>query len=186
MVYKSLDKISVSDITELGIPTDTWNDISKNLLNPNILFSLHQLMYYGCYKDFGADPPAWIPDLQSAISTNVGKMLERRGEEFLGSKYKDPISNFSDFRKFSVSKPEVYRQMVLDEMNISFYVPPICIFREHPTEEAFLNSAKNCLALNGKRCLDDITVIWRDEGDGFFGRKCIIHIGPGQRICHCN
>ncbi|KAI3911137.1 hypothetical protein MKW92_005733 [Papaver armeniacum] len=200
MVYKSLDQISVSDITELGIPTDvskqlhkllseillkhgkdnvqTWNDISKNLLNPNLPFSLHQLMYYGCYKDFGTDPPAWIPDLQSAVSTNVGKMLERRGREFLGSKYENPISNFSDFHEFSVSKPEVYWQMVLDEMNISFSVPPICIFREHPTEEgrlsypggqwlpgAFLNSAENCLALNGKRCLDDIAVIWRDEGD---------------------
>ncbi|XP_026403017.1 probable acyl-activating enzyme 17, peroxisomal isoform X2 [Papaver somniferum] len=200
MVYKSLDQICVSDITELGIPTDvskqlhkllseillkhgkdtvqTWNDISKNLLNPNLPFSLHQLMYYGCYKDFGPDPPAWIPDLQGAISTNVGKILERRGREFLGSKYKNPISNFSDFHEFSVSKPEVYWQMVLDEMNISFSVPPICIFREHPTEEgrlsypggqwlpgAFFNSAENCLALNGKRCLDNIAVIWRDEGD---------------------
>ncbi|RZC74751.1 hypothetical protein C5167_050231 [Papaver somniferum] len=199
MVYKSLDEISVSDITKLGIPTDvskqlhkllseillkhgkdtvqTWNDISNNLLNPNLPFSLHQLMYYGCYKDFGPDPPAWIPDLQSALSTNVGKILERRGREFLGSKYKNPISNFSDFHEFSVSNPEVYWQMVLDEMNISFSVPPICIFREHPMEEgrlsypggqwlpgAFLNSAENCLALNGKRCLDDIAVIWRDEG----------------------
>jgi hypothetical protein len=41
------------------------------------------------------------------ILTNVGQLLERRGKEFLGSKYKDPISSFSDFQKFSVSNPEV-------------------------------------------------------------------------------
>ncbi|KAI3985576.1 hypothetical protein MKX01_033859 [Papaver californicum] len=218
MVYKSLDKISVSEITDLGIPTDvaqrlynllseillkhgkdtvqTWNDISKNLLDPNLPFSLHQLMYYGCYKDFGADPPAWIPDLQSAISTNVGKILEIRGKEFLGSKYKDPISNFSDFHEFSVSKPEVYWQMILDEMNISFSVPPICIFREHPTEEgrlanpggqwlpgAFLNSSENCLALNGKRRLDDIAVIWRDEGDDNLPLHQMTLKGLKEEVC---
>lgn len=44
---------------------------------------------------------------ENAISTNVGQLLERRGKEFLGPKYKDPISSFSDFQEFSVSNPEV-------------------------------------------------------------------------------
>jgi hypothetical protein len=44
---------------------------------------------------------------ENAISTNVGRLLERRGKEFLGPKYKDPISSFSDFQEFSVSNPEV-------------------------------------------------------------------------------
>ena len=39
--------------------------------------------------------------------TNVGQLLEKRGKEFLGSRYKDPISSFSDFQEFSVSNPEV-------------------------------------------------------------------------------
>ena len=43
----------------------------------------------------------------TAILTNVGQLLERRGKEFLGSKYKDPISSFSDLQEFSVSNPEV-------------------------------------------------------------------------------
>ena len=42
-----------------------------------------------------------------AIITNVGKLLEKRGKEFLGSRYKDPISSFSEFQEFSVSNPEV-------------------------------------------------------------------------------
>lgn len=42
-----------------------------------------------------------------ATLTNVGQLLERRGKEFLGSKYRDPISSFSDFQEFSVLNPEV-------------------------------------------------------------------------------
>lgn len=39
--------------------------------------------------------------------TNVGKLLQKRGKEFLGSRYKDPVSSFSKFQEFSVSNPEV-------------------------------------------------------------------------------
>ena len=45
---------------------------------------------------------------ESAVFTNVGQLLERRGKEFLGSNYRDPITSFSSFQEFSVSSPEVY------------------------------------------------------------------------------
>lgn len=85
MAHKSLDGISASDIEALGIERevakslhgrltkiirnygtatpDTWSNISRHILSPDLPFSFHQMMYYGCYKDFGPDPPAWIPDL---------------------------------------------------------------------------------------------------------------------------
>ena len=60
----------------------------------------------------------------------------------------------------------------MDEMSVSFSLPPQCILRENPSHPggqwlpgAHLNPAKNCLSLNGKRTLDDGMVIWRDEGD---------------------
>ncbi|KAA8541138.1 hypothetical protein F0562_025116 [Nyssa sinensis] len=200
MAYKPLDCISSSDIAALGVPSDvaeafyenlnqiirnygtgtpqTWQHVSKHLLNPDLPFSIHQMMYYGCYRDFGPDPPAWLPDPENAKLTNVGQLLEMRGKEFLGSIYKDPISSFSDFQEFSVSNPEVYWKTVLDEMSVSFSVPPQCILRENPSEEsllshpgghwlpgAYVNPAENCLSLNGKRTLDDIVLIWHDEGD---------------------
>ena len=84
MAYKALDSIRGSDIEALGIPAelaeglheslteivriygpatpDTWRNISKCLLTPDLPFSFHQMMYYGCYRDYGPDPPAWIPD----------------------------------------------------------------------------------------------------------------------------
>ncbi|KAJ4823577.1 putative acyl-activating enzyme 17, peroxisomal, partial [Turnera subulata] len=198
--YKGLDTISVSDIEALGVSSDaarklyrevseivaahgpaspeTWTHISKRVLNPGLPFSFHQMMYYGCYKDFGPDPPAWLPDPKSAVLTNVGHLLERRGKEFLGSSYKDPISSFSDFQEFSVSNPEVYWRTVFEEMKISFSVPPQCILRESPPGEsplsnpggqwlpgAILNPAKNCLTFNSKRNPDHIAIRWRDEGN---------------------
>ncbi|XVE56720.1 hypothetical protein DITRI_Ditri04bG0033600 [Diplodiscus trichospermus] len=200
MVYKSLDSINVKDIEALGISSqladeihrkvteivsnygaatpETWNRISKHVLTPSRPFSLHQMMYYGCYKDFGPDPPAWIPDPESALLTNVGLLLERHGKDFLGSKYKDPISSFSHLQEFSVLNPEVYWKTVLDEMCVNFSVPPDCILQESPSEEsgilnpsgkwlpgAFVNPAKNCLIVNGKRSLNDMVIRWRDEGD---------------------
>lgn len=56
-------------------------------------------------------------------------------------------------------------------MEISFSVRPTCILKEdssHPGGQwlpgAVLNAAGNCLNLNGKRRLDDVVIIWRDEG----------------------
>uniref|UniRef100_A0A2P2KZX1 Acyl-activating enzyme 17 family protein n=1 Tax=Rhizophora mucronata TaxID=61149 RepID=A0A2P2KZX1_RHIMU len=191
--YKALDAISVSEIQALGIPpavaeklhkdvadiltavaspADTWAHISKRVLHPDLPFPFHQMMYYGCFKDFGPDPPAWLPDPDSARLTNVGQLLERRGKELLGSKYSDPITCFSDFQEFSVANPEVYWKTVLDELSISFSVPPECILRENPSYPggqwfpgACVNPAKNCLGLSCKRALNDEVIKWRDEGN---------------------
>lgn len=84
MSYKSLDSISTTDIAALGLPSEvagqfyrslseivrnygpatpeTWRRISEKLLSPELPFSLHQMMYYGCYRDLMPDPPAWLPE----------------------------------------------------------------------------------------------------------------------------
>ncbi|KAM7267608.1 hypothetical protein ACFE04_009774 [Oxalis oulophora] len=194
MAYKGLDCITNKDIEALGIPFEdsetlheklqqiisihhktppaTWQNICQLILRPDHPFSFHQMLYYGCYKDFGPDPPAWIPDPESAALTNVGKLLESRGNEFLGRKYKDPISSFADFQQFSVMNPEVYWKTVLDEIDVLFSVEPQCILREnesHPGGQwlagAYINPARNCLSLNSKRSLNDVVIRWRDEGD---------------------
>ncbi|GAB2300832.1 Probable acyl-activating enzyme 17, peroxisomal [Dionaea muscipula] len=191
---KGLDSITVSDIEAHGIPShdavrihqklseiianhgpatpQTWQNLTKLVLRPDLPFSFHQAMYYGCYRDFGPDPPAWLPDLESARLTNVGQLLEKRGYNFLGPRYKDPISNFLDFQEFSVLNPEVYWKNVLEEMGISFSHPPHYILHEnlsHPGGEwlpgAFVNPASNCLSLNRVRNLDDVAILWRDEGE---------------------
>ncbi|XP_074317099.1 putative acyl-activating enzyme 17, peroxisomal isoform X2 [Silene latifolia] len=194
MAYKCLDLITISDIQEQGIQsqtaveihqklrqiiqnhgassTVTWQSIAKQILNPELPFSFHQMMYYGCYQDYGPHPPAWLPDLGNAKLTNVGQLLERHGKEFLGHKFRDPMSSFSDFQEFSVLNPEVYWQTILREMGISFSSPPQRILLEnssYPGGQWFpgcsFNPAKNCLNLNSKRGLDSIAVVWRNEGE---------------------
>lgn len=69
----------------------------------------------------------------------------------------------------------MYWKTVLDEMNISFSVPPQCILCENANgvsnpggqwlPGAYLNPAENCLSLKNDRSLDDIVIRWRDEGD---------------------
>ncbi|KAI4374501.1 hypothetical protein MLD38_012487 [Melastoma candidum] len=197
MAWKSLDSVSLPDLLSLGIPSpdahvlfrelslilrthgpsgpSTWLEITRRILTPDLPFAFHQLLYYGCYKEFGPDPPAWIPLPEDAADTNVGRLLERRGKDLLGSDYKDPISSFCDFQEFSVSNPEVYWRTVIEELDLSFSVPPQLILREdssgkyHPNAQwllgAVFNPAENCLSLNSKRGLDDDVVVWRNEGE---------------------
>ncbi|KAI3762730.1 hypothetical protein L1987_53171 [Smallanthus sonchifolius] len=200
MAYKPLDSICISDIVDLAIPLETatqlhhnltqiihtygpatpqtWNQISTRILNPDLPFAFHQMMYYGCYVDFGPDPLAWLPDPEDAKSTNIGRLLERQGKKFLGPSYKDPISSYSAFQEFSVSNLEVFWKTILDEMSISFSVPPKRILVDDRSEEsqflhpggqwlpgAYVNPAGICLNVNSKKQLNDIAVIWRDEGD---------------------
>ncbi|KAK9073268.1 hypothetical protein SSX86_007592 [Deinandra increscens subsp. villosa] len=199
MVYKSLDSICISDIVDLGIQPETanqlhqklteiiqsygpatpqtWKQIYTQILNPDLPFPFHQMMYYGCYLDFGPDPPAWLPDAEDAKLTNIGSLLERQGKILLGPRYKDPISSYSAFQEFSTSHLEVFWRTILDEMSVSFSVPPNRILVDDPSEDsqfvhpggqwlpgAYVNPARNCLDLNSKKKLSDIAVIWRDEG----------------------
>lgn len=71
-------------------------------------------------------------------------------------------------------------------MNVSFSAPPSCILREYSTEEdrllypggqwlpgVVMNSAGNCLSLNAKKSLDDVMVMWRNEGNDDLPLNCM-------------
>ncbi|KAJ3677501.1 hypothetical protein LUZ60_003225 [Juncus effusus] len=194
-VYQALDKITAEEIAAVGVPLQeaeriqealggvlreqggvsgpaTWREICERVLTPELPFSIHQMMYYGCYRSFkSSTPPAWIPNLDDALSTNIGRLLQKHGNEILGSGYTDPISNFSEFQKFSISNPEDYWKMIFEEMEIKFSKEPSCILCEnskYPGGQwlcgAFINSASNCLKAKKGRSLADVAVTWRDEG----------------------
>ncbi|KAJ4730998.1 Acetyl-coenzyme A synthetase [Rhynchospora pubera] len=194
MAYQALDKISSEEISAVGVPADeaeqlhvalgeiikkhgasgpaTWREISSRMLTPEQPFALHQMMYYGCYRTYASStPPAWIPNLDDAVLTNIGRLLEKRGKEILGSGYKDPISSFSEFQKFSVSDPEGYWSTIFEEMEIKFSSKSSCILCEDASYPggkwlcgAFLNSASNCLNVKKGGSFDDAALVWRDEG----------------------
>lgn len=212
--HRSLKEITSEHISAVGLPSDeaqaihrdlqqillqhgssaadTWKLISKKLLNPNQPFVFHQMMYYGCYKDYCSDtPPAWFPDKENATATNIGKLLERRGKEMLGLKYKDPITSFSDFQEFSVSDPEAYWRILFEEMCILFSTPPSCVLQEDGSfpggkwlPGAYINAASCCLSLNDKRGADDITLTWRDEGYDSLPLHSMTLKELNNEVCH--
>ncbi|KAH9303686.1 hypothetical protein KI387_008090, partial [Taxus chinensis] len=203
MFHPQLESITVSQIVNSGISSAdaltfheklqsilkqcggsralAWNVISKILLRPDHPFSLHQLMYYGCYADWDAakngPPPAWTPSLENAMSTNIGNLLQRRGSELLGSAYTDPIASFPRFYKLSIENPEVYWDIIYRELDISFSVLPSRILHVTTSKAdsesfpggvwlpgAMLNIAENCLVSNSKKKPNDVAIIWQDEG----------------------
>uniref|UniRef100_A0A453KQX0 AMP-dependent synthetase/ligase domain-containing protein n=1 Tax=Aegilops tauschii subsp. strangulata TaxID=200361 RepID=A0A453KQX0_AEGTS len=108
---------------------------------------------------------------EEAALTNVGRVLEARGSEIIGEAYKDPVTSFRDFHKFSNENPEAYWKMVFEEMGITFSVAPSCILRDsdaYPGGEwlpgAVLNAAANCLTAKPGRTSSDVAIVWRDEG----------------------
>ncbi|KAL6846636.1 hypothetical protein ACP4OV_024084 [Aristida adscensionis] len=149
-----------------------WGELCRSVLRPDVPFAVHRMLYYGCFAGFPSPtPPAWTPDPEEAALTNVGRVLEARGRELIGEAYKDPITSFPDFLKFSNENPEVFWKMVFEEMGVEFSVEPSCILREsdaYPGGEwlpgAMLNAAANCLSAKPGRSSDDVAIVWRDEG----------------------
>ncbi|WVZ64814.1 hypothetical protein U9M48_014284 [Paspalum notatum var. saurae] len=153
-------------------PAAVWGELCRSVLRPSVPFAVHRMLYYGCFAGFPSPtPPAWTPDPEEAALTNVGRVLEARGREFIGDAYKDPITSFSDFHKFSNENPEAYWKMVFEEMGVEFCVEPSCIWRDNDAYPggkwlpgAQLNAAANCLTAKPGRSSDDPAIVWRDEG----------------------
>lgn len=100
--------------------------------------------------------------------------MEANGPKLLGPAYKDPITSFNLFYKFSVENQEVYWSMVLKQLAVKFQKEPKSILSTSDTSKkggtwlqgAVLNIAECCLlpcpSLN--RTDDSTAIVWRDEG----------------------
>ncbi|GAB4856125.1 Probable CoA ligase ccl12 [Ancistrocladus abbreviatus] len=160
-------------------PRDTWRQIvSRRALRPDHPHALHQLIYYTVYADWDPSihgPPLyWFPSLQDSRRTNLGRLMESHGPRLLGNSYKDPISSFNLFYKFTVDHPEIYWSLVLNEFAIPFRVPPRCILDTTDKSKhggtwlpgAVLNISESCLLATSHPAKRDdrVAVVWRDEG----------------------
>lgn len=100
--------------------------------------------------------------------------MEVNGPKLLGSSYRDPISSFNNFYRFSVENQEVYWSMVLKQLAVKFKQEPMSILSTSDGSKkggtwlqgAVLNIAECCLlpCLSLKRTDDSTAIIWRDEG----------------------
>uniref|UniRef100_A0A0D9W0C5 4-coumarate--CoA ligase n=1 Tax=Leersia perrieri TaxID=77586 RepID=A0A0D9W0C5_9ORYZ len=162
-----------------GQPDAVWEAVAAaGILRPEHPHALHQLVYYSTYAGWDraarGPPPYWFPSRIDAKQTNLGKLMEAHGPKLLGSSYKDPISSFQLFHKFSVEHQEVYWSMVLKQLSVKFQQEPKSILdasdksRKGGTwfQGAVLNIAESCLLPwpLRNRTDDSTAIVWRDEG----------------------
>ncbi|CAI8618620.1 unnamed protein product [Vicia faba] len=176
-----LKELVLSLSVSSGDPSDIWRRIvSRRILKPSYPHPLHQLLYYTIYSNHhsSSSPPPlyWFPSIEQARHTNLGRLMEIHGSQLLGaSSYKDPITSFPLFHKFSVQHPEVYWSLVLKELSISFVQPPSCILdtSSDPSKHggtwlpgSVLNIADCCLqpSSHPNKQDDSVAIVWRDEG----------------------
>lgn len=148
------------------------------VLRPEHPHALHRLVYYSVYANWDraarGPPPYWFPSPTDCKQTNLGRVMEAHGPKLLGSSYKDPISSFDAFYRFSVEHQEVYWSMVLKELSVKFQREPKSILdssdksRKGGTwfQGAVLNIAECCLLPwpSQNRTDDSTAIVWRDEG----------------------
>ncbi|KAJ4841604.1 hypothetical protein Tsubulata_039483 [Turnera subulata] len=172
--------VGEEEAKETSDPRSLWqNLVAKRALKPWHPHKLHQLLYYSVYAHWDASingPPLyWFPSLHESKATNLGRVMEIYGPKLLGASYKDPISSFGLFQKFTVEHPEIYWSIVLEELSVVFREQPRCIL--DTTDEsklggswlpgAALNVAECCLlpSCHPRKCDDNLAVVWREEGD---------------------
>ncbi|KAJ3705486.1 hypothetical protein LUZ61_009191 [Rhynchospora tenuis] len=160
-----------------GAEAAVWRAVMP-LLRPEYPHALHQLVYYSVYAKWDAasrgPPPYWFPSLQECKNTNLGKLMESHGPKLLGASYKDPITSFNLFQKFSIQHPEIYWSIVMKELSVKFQHPPKCILdRSDKSKEggswfpgAVLNIAECCIypVPYQNKTDNSVAIIWRDEG----------------------
>ncbi|KAM7502893.1 hypothetical protein LguiB_001797 [Lonicera macranthoides] len=180
-------------------PKELWrNLVARRLLEPSHPHALHQLLYYAVYHNYpvsvNGPPLYWFPsltcpniDLRSQSNcTNLGRLMETHGTKLLGASYKDPISSFSLFQKFSVQHPEespslqftrlIYWSIALKELSIMFCKAPNSILDTSDNSKpggtwfsgALMNIAECCLQSTScpRKEDDSLAIVWRDEGYG--------------------
>lgn len=151
---------------------------AAGVLRPEHPHALHQLVYYSAYAGWDraarGPPPYWFPSPTDCKQTNLGRLMEANGPKLLGSSYRDPISSFNHFYRFSVENQEVYWSMVLKQLAVKFKQEPRSILSTSDRSKkggtwlqgAVLNIAECCLlpCPSLKRTDDSTAIIWRDEG----------------------
>ncbi|CAI9761346.1 unnamed protein product [Fraxinus pennsylvanica] len=160
-------------------PKELWREVvARKLLKPWHPHGVHQLIYYSVYHNYDESihgPPLyWFPTPYQSRCTNLGRIMESHGPRLLGALYKDPMTTFRQFHKFSVQHPEIYWSIILNELSLNFAVAPKCILDTSNKSKpggtwlpgSALNIADCCLQSNKylKKEDDSLAIVWRSEG----------------------
>ncbi|OIS96491.1 putative acyl-activating enzyme 18, peroxisomal [Nicotiana attenuata] len=173
----AIAKVAVNINGGLLDQREVWREITaRKLLKPSHPHALHQLLYYSVYHNFDHGPPLyWFPSLNESRCTNLGRIMEAHCPKLFGASYKDPISSFKEFQRFSVQHPEIYWSIVLKELPIHFLETPKCILDTSDKSKhggnwlpgSVLNIAESCVRSSNypNKQDDSVAIVWRAEGN---------------------
>ncbi|KAJ8539881.1 hypothetical protein K7X08_014133 [Anisodus acutangulus] len=204
MGKKSISEVGVDDLVRAGVGEEEakwlmselnaaisnvgldgkelWGELTaRKLLKPTHPHGMHQLLYYSVYHNYHNGPPLyWFPSLNESRRTNLGRIMETHCPKLLGASYKDPISSFKEFQRFSIQHPEesslIYWSIILKELPIHFLETPRCILDTSDKSKhggswlpgSVLNIAESCVRSSDyhNRQDDSVAIVWRAEGNG--------------------
>ncbi|XP_024399101.1 probable CoA ligase CCL12 isoform X2 [Physcomitrium patens] len=171
------DQLRVILFETLQSKPRTWQRISQELLQPEQPFPLHQLMYYSTYRDWDTTtlgpPLGWIPTPEIARQSNLGRLLERKGQDILGEKYRSPTESLPELQRWSAEYPEKYFPLVWNTQSLVFHQQPRCFLDTSNEADpggvwvpgASLNVAESCLTTKGSKNDSSIAILYRNEGE---------------------
>ncbi|KAL9458976.1 hypothetical protein AB3S75_007797 [Citrus x aurantiifolia] len=178
-------------------PKEIWKElVARKVFKPWHPHGLHQFLYYSVYNDWDASingPPIyWFPSLDQSKLTNLGHAMEIHGPKFLGAMYKDPITSFSLFQKFTVEHPEAYWEIVLKEISVKFHEAPKCILDRTDKSKhggtwlpgSVLNVAECCLLPSSRLRKEDdsVAVVWREDRCDDSAVNCMTYKELRERV----
>ncbi|KAK9822001.1 hypothetical protein WJX81_007477 [Elliptochloris bilobata] len=150
-----------------------WQRVSKEVLQPDDPFALHQLLYKATYHAWQptqqGPPPAWLPTADSVADTNLAAFMQtfQGPAEWERGRTGDPAHDLPLLHRVSCQDSEAFWGAVLRRLRIRFARDPDRVLEQadNPDESrwlpgARLNAAEAALSA---RDPDAPALIWASE-----------------------
>lgn len=111
-----------------GSASETWNEISRNILTPEIKFDAHLDIYHAVFNDWETSQgprPAWSPTEAEANATNLASLLIEL-----------QLDSYQSLHRWSVENRFEFWENIIDRLNIKYSTPPISIIADESEVES--------------------------------------------------
>lgn len=144
-------------------PVDCWQYFSRELLQPNHPFALHELLYQTVFADWDSsqgEPPVWIPAEEQIKATNIAALMQELD-----------IGSYSKLHTWSVQNRPDFWEVMIKRLQICFQTEYARVVDlSHGVEApqwlvgARLNIIESCFQADR----DAIAIIWQKPGGSLF------------------
>jgi acetyl-CoA synthetase len=139
-----------------------WRQLTAGPLGPSgdLPFAVHLAVHQAVYADWDegqGPPPAWLPDPAEMASTNLGRLLARRG-----------LPSYQALHEFSVRRRAEFWTDALAQLRIVFHDRPVTVLdpRGGPLAARWLPGARYNIALSCLAADPEAPAIVSGDPDG--------------------